>query len=182
MGGGWLAALGGYLFTYWNSKAVEERKARIERINRQLREFYGPLLACVTATKSAYNAMVKQHSPDATRSGFQKALSQDPEGPTAVAFRQWMSKVLQPLNERAAQIATDNVDLLEGSTIEPLLLQLVAHVYANRVILERWSQGDFKSFSVISYPNAIVSFVQKEFALMKKKQADLLGTSTMSRL
>ncbi len=71
-----------------------------------------------------------------------------------------MTKVLQPLNEKAAQIATDNIDLLEGSTIEPLLLQvrmrgeflsrppastdslihcyqLVAHVYANRVILER---------------------------------------------
>ena len=34
--------------------------------------------------------------------------------------------------------------------------QLVAHVYANRVILEHWSKGDNTSFSVISYPNAIV--------------------------
>ena len=38
--------------------------------------------------------------------------------------RRWMAKVLQPLNEKAAQIATDNIDLLEGSTIEPLLLQV----------------------------------------------------------
>lgn len=50
----------------------------------------------------------------------------------------WMTKVLQPLNERAAVIITDNIDLIEGSAIEPLLLRLVAHVYANRVILERW--------------------------------------------
>jgi hypothetical protein len=35
----------------------EERKARIERVNQQLRDFYGPLLACVSATKSAYDAM-----------------------------------------------------------------------------------------------------------------------------
>lgn len=46
--------------------------------------------------------------------------------------------MLQPLNERAAVIITDNIDLIEGSAIEPLLLRLVAHVYANRVILERW--------------------------------------------
>ncbi len=48
-----------------------------------------------------------------------------------------MIKVLQPLNEKAAAVVTDNIDLLEGSTSEPLLLQLVAHVHANRVILER---------------------------------------------
>ena len=40
------------------------------------------------------------------------------------SHRRWMAKVLQPLNEKAAQIATDNIDLLEGSTIEPLLLQV----------------------------------------------------------
>lgn len=27
----------GYLFTYWNSRSLEERKARIDRINRQVR-------------------------------------------------------------------------------------------------------------------------------------------------
>ena len=38
-------------------------------------------------------------------------------------------------------------------------MQLVAHVYANRVLLERWSKGDSGSFSVIPYPNAIVGYV-----------------------
>ena len=48
-----------------------------------------------------------------------------------------MKTVLQPLNEKAAKIVTEHADLLEGSTVEPLLLQLVAHVSAYRVILER---------------------------------------------
>lgn len=56
----------------------------------QLREFYGPLLACVTATKSAYNAMVKTHSPDGTSVGFHKAMVTDPDGPTAAAYR-WVT-------------------------------------------------------------------------------------------
>lgn len=40
----------------------------------QLKNFYGPLLAAVSATKSAYDALVAQHSPDATRGGFQAAV------------------------------------------------------------------------------------------------------------
>lgn len=51
--------------------------------------------------------------------------------------RHWMKTVLQPLNEKAAKIVTEHADLLEGSSVEPLLLQLVAHVSAYRVILER---------------------------------------------
>ncbi|KAG1673642.1 hypothetical protein FOA52_013306 [Chlamydomonas sp. UWO 241] len=180
--GGWLAVAAGYLFTYWNGKAVEERKARIDRVNRQLREFYGPLLACVTATKSAYEAMVKQHSADGTPEAFERALIEEPGGKVANAYRGWMAQVLQPLNEKAATIVTDNVDLLDGSAIQPQLLQLVAHVYANRVILKMWSEGEYSSVSVIPYPNPIVDFARHEFAKMKRRQAELLGNPGRSRM
>ena len=53
----------------------------------QLREFYGPLLACVTATASGYQGMVKQHSPDGTRKGLSKAIQTNPDGPEAQAYR-----------------------------------------------------------------------------------------------
>ena len=48
-----------------------------------------------------------------------------------------MTEVLQPLNERVAEIVTKNADLLEAAAMEPLLLQLVAHVSAYRVIIKR---------------------------------------------
>ena len=57
---------------------------------------------------------------------------------TAQRCRHWMKAVLQPLNEKAAKIVTEHADLLEGDSVEPLLLQLVAHVSAYRVILERY--------------------------------------------
>jgi hypothetical protein len=56
------------------SKWQEERKARIERVNAQLRNFYGPLLAAVSATKSAYDALITQHSPDGSQGAFQDAV------------------------------------------------------------------------------------------------------------
>ncbi len=49
-----------------------------------------------------------------------------------------MKEVLQPLNEKAADIIVRHADLLQSARMEPLLLQLVAHVSAYRVILKRW--------------------------------------------
>lgn len=49
-----------------------------------------------------------------------------------------MTSVLQPLNERAATIVQGGFNLLEGDAeMEAQLLQLVAHVSACRVILQR---------------------------------------------
>ena len=53
----------------------------------QLREFYGPLLACVTATKSAYDAMLKQHSANGSRVSFSQSIAANPDGPEARAYR-----------------------------------------------------------------------------------------------
>ena len=77
----------GWLFTYYNSKKTDERKAQIERINAQVGQLYGPLLACVHASRSAYAAMVRQHSPDGTVQGFVQALQAHPEGPEGESYR-----------------------------------------------------------------------------------------------
>ena len=62
-----------------------------------------------------------------------------------------MRKVLQPLNEKAAEIVVEHADMLQSNRMEPLLLRLVAHVSAYRVILARcsnhtsgaqWAVGD----------------------------------------
>jgi hypothetical protein len=50
-----------------------------------------------------------------------------------------MEKVLQPLNEKAASIIAEHIDLLDAQHVVPELLQLVAHVSAMRVILARWA-------------------------------------------
>lgn len=87
MGGG-LAALGAAFFAqYLNNKFNEERKARIERVNLQLKLFYGPLLACVATTKRAYDAMLALHSPDGTRETFQATVQEKPDSEEAKAYR-----------------------------------------------------------------------------------------------
>jgi hypothetical protein len=97
-----------------------------------------------------------------------------------------MRHVLQPLNEEAAEVIVKHIDLLEADAISDHLLKLVAHVTANRVVLHRWEQGELDAHSVIPFPDQIAAFITKEFAKMKRKQAELLGihlkTQQRSRL
>lgn len=168
----------GYLFTFYNAKKADERKAQIQRINDQVRLLYGPLLACVHASRAAYAAMVRQHSPDGTLEDFLSAMRRDPRGHEASAYRHWMKDVMQPLNERAADIIVDHVNLLESSEIDPRLLQLVAHVSAYKVIIARWDKGAVGEWSAISYPNTLLDYVRAEFKRLKHRQAELLGIKT----
>lgn len=80
--------------------------------------------------------------------------------------------MFQPLNEKAAAVVTQRIDLLEsgGGCVEPCLLQLVAHVSAYRVLLERWRLGDVSATSAISYPDTLLGYVQATFASIKRRQ------------
>ncbi len=53
----------------------------------QVKSLYGPLLAIVQTSKSASEAMVRQHSPDGTRESMVAAIRGCPEGPEGVAYR-----------------------------------------------------------------------------------------------
>ena len=53
----------------------------------QVRNLYGPLLACVTASKSAYEAMIRQHSPDGTSAGFMDRIRAKPDSREGAIYR-----------------------------------------------------------------------------------------------
>ena len=55
--------------------------------NVQVKELYGPLLAVVTASKSAFDAMVRQHSPGEAIDGFITAAREHPEGKEGQVYR-----------------------------------------------------------------------------------------------
>jgi hypothetical protein len=168
-----LAVLG-YVSTAMHTLRAQQHRGRVERVNEQLKALYGPLLACVTASKASYNAMLRQAGVD-TPAKFREAMLASPSGPTARAYRTWVRVVLMPLSEKAAQLVMDRADLLENSGIEPLLLQLVSHVSAYKVILRQWEEGVNAELSAIPYPDDIHAWVSDGFAKLKRRQAALLG-------
>ena len=95
-GGAWtyfVLAGGGWLFTYLNQLKIDQRAAQLERVNAQLRDLYGPLLSCVTASKATFDAMLRQHAPGGTAAGISSAYAADPSSRAAEAYRSWVREV-----------------------------------------------------------------------------------------
>jgi len=140
---------------------------------------YGPLFMCITATKSAYDAMARQHSEDGTLKSFDESVKRDHNGVQATAYRSWVREVFMPLNLQAAKIIMTRADLLESLTIEPGLQQLVAHVSALKVIIKQWDDGDLAAMSIVSYPDDLLMMIHQQYIRIKRRQAALLGMNSL---
>ena len=60
---GVVAAVLGYFVTYGTNLRLAQRKDRLERINQQLSEFYGPLLALTQSSGQSWQAFRKRYRP-----------------------------------------------------------------------------------------------------------------------
>jgi hypothetical protein len=58
-----VVAIIGYFVTYRTNLSLAQRNDRLERINRQLSEFYGPLLALTRSSDQSWQAFRKRYRP-----------------------------------------------------------------------------------------------------------------------
>jgi hypothetical protein len=168
-----LIALTGYVATYVYGLRLARRKDRLERVNRQLSECYGPLLALVSSGSAAWNEFREVYRP--SRAGFWDG-SPPPTRQEGDAWRLWMTEVFMPLNERTVDVITNHADLLIESEMPQCLLDACAHVAAYRPVLKRWEQGDFsENTSLINFPSKeLLEYVSAAFVGLKAEQTELL--------
>jgi hypothetical protein len=169
-----LLALGGYWFTRWNSLRLAQRTARLERVERQLREFYGPLFANVAAARMGWQSYQHRVNPEAYGTSWP---NEEPPPEEQAAWRLWMTEVFMPLNLEMERVVVEKSDLLEESEMPPSLLQLCAHVEAYKTVIKRWENHDFSEHtSVIDFPaREVAEYVGTRFSVLKDEQMRLLG-------
>jgi hypothetical protein len=161
-------AFGGYFATYlWNLR-IAQRKDRLERVNRQLSELYGPLLALVTAGTRAFQVW---RSSEFTLQSWDEASDAD-----KAEWQLWMTHVFMPLNRRMMDVITTHADLLVGSDLPAPLLDLAAHVWEYEALLAKWDNRDFsRMVPEILFPrDALSAYVSETFLDLKREQASLL--------
>jgi hypothetical protein len=172
-----LVAVGGYLLTYRNNLRLSERKDRLERVSRQLSEFYGPLFATASAGSAAWALFRTEWRP--TGSFW------DEHGPTtdeAAAWRRWMLTVFMPLNRRARDLIVDHADLLDEDRIPQVLLDVCAHVAAYEAVLRRWEENDFTEHAArLIFPGpALLEYAADGVSRLKAEQQRLLRAKSQS--
>jgi len=165
----------GYIATYLNNLRLAQRKDRLDRVDRQLRELYGPLLALVTASTTTWQAFVRAHvETDFFRGGLPVALENDEN---AALWRHWMTTVFMPLNESMAALVLSHTDLMEDSVMPECLLTLTAHVHGYKGVVKAWENGNFSQhFSLIEFPGPeLLAYVMIHYQRLKARQSELLG-------
>jgi hypothetical protein len=165
-------ALVGVLGAYFYNGALARRKDQLDRVNRQLSDLYGPLLALEAAASRSWEAFRTRYRPSLSY------WREDPP-PTieeAEAWRLWMTEVFMPLNDRMAELVVTKADLLESRDIPACLLELVAHVESYRAVIASWKAGNYENnVAPLPFPGqAVREYAERYFSELKVKQETLL--------
>jgi len=155
---------------------LASRKAKLERVNVQLKQLYGPLYALANASHRAWVTFRSIHGP---RGG--PYWSPDPQAPKpseadAATWRLWMTTVFMPLNIEMERLVLSNMDLLYGEEMDDCLIDLCAHVEAYKTVVERWRINDFSVHTTPrDFPgDKLRHYVAQRFAELRREQQALL--------
>lgn len=168
-----LLALVGYLATYFNSVRLAQRNQRLERVNKQLGEFYGPMYGLLDSEAAVFNVFRSIYRPG-------KHFFDDNDPPTQddlEAWRMWMTNVFAPINNRMYELVLSKSDLLVETEMPQCLRNLCSHVVGYHLVMKKWEGGDYsESMSVLPFPqDEIWEYVEKGYLSLKQEQARLLG-------
>lgn len=168
-------AAGGYVFTYFHGRGTRRVQARLERVNAQLKNLYGPLFVLTKANDAVWRKFKEECWPSHGADGYfgedMEVTEREKE-----TWRIWMTAVFKPLNERIEQAILDNGDLLEDGELEGKLQDLLSHIASYRATFERWERGDFSHHTaLLHYPSGLLSMVEKTYDDLRAEQQRLLG-------
>jgi hypothetical protein len=168
-----IVAVSGYVITYQNSLLLSQRKERLDRIDRQLRELYGPLLALHLTSNEAVKEFRRSYRP--TRAPYW-SKGDPPTEMEAEAWRLWITEVAMPINERMVQVIQEHADLLEEPEIPKPFTKLSAHTAGYKFLLKAWEAGDYsRNTPLTPFPQDLAPYVRARYVRLQKTQAEIMG-------
>ena len=166
-----LAVLG-YLAKYFNDIKIANRKDKLDRINRQLKEFYGPLLGLMSSSSSSWIKFRKTYRTN-VKAYFD--IENPPSEKDKEIWRNWMKTIFIPINEKAYDIIIKNSDLIIEDEFPKCFKDFCAHVETYRPVLNKWNENDFTEHtSLLNYPIEVLNYVEKSFRKLKEEQNQLI--------
>jgi hypothetical protein len=181
---GVVVAAVGYFVKYRIDLRLTQRNDRLERINRQLSEFYGPLLALTRASGQSWQAFRERYRPPGSESFWK--IDPPPTREETIAWRLWMTTVFMPVHQRMMDLVLNRADLIEEPDMPSCLMALCAHVAGYQAVLKEWETGEISvaredNISVVNFPGQeLANYAAAAFSRLKAEQASLLGSAAKS--
>ncbi|WP_271408368.1 hypothetical protein [Pseudomonas sp. Q1-7] len=166
----------GWVITYFHKLHFDKKANKLDRVNKQLKELYGPLYARLMASHRTWEAFWKKHQPAHGGSSYfgndAKVTDREKE-----IWRNWMTNVFEPLNSETEKLILKNIDLLESDEIPKAFIDALAHIAAYKAVLADWKQSDFSNHvSVNNWPSReLLAIVKPEYERLRALQRKLVG-------
>lgn len=170
MAGTVLAALA----PYQSAQRLRRQQSRLDWVNAQLAELYGPLNALFQANKIAHQRLVDRLRPGSTTLFGPGVRPLDDD--ELERWRMWVIHSAHPRAIRAYEVICEKAHLLIDDDMPGCLLEFCAHKAGYDVLIQRWEQGDHQEhLSLVRHPgDALYDYVATSFAELKRQQGELL--------
>ncbi|MCF0069764.1 hypothetical protein LZD49_04725 [Dyadobacter sp. CY261] len=164
-------AVVGFFIKYFYDLELVKRKDRLDRVNKQLGDCYGPLYALLKSNDQAWISL--KHRLAITDNKFDIATSTEAE---RKVWKHYMQTIYIPTNDKIYDILVSKSDLLKEEDIPDCLLQLITHIVAYKVVAKGWEVGEGdENVEIVPFPLNAREHVYQEFGNLKKEQSGLLS-------
>ena len=161
-----LLAFVGYVVTFIVAHKLEQRRDKLELVNRRLNEFYGPLYVASQAGNIAYRSLLKKQG---------KTQSEPITDEDLKDWVLWMRTIFIPLNEIREKIIIEKAHLIVEEHMPQCLLDFVTHVVGYKAVQSKWAEGDYSERrSTIGWPPEFDVYVKRSYASLKAEQTRLM--------
>lgn len=171
-------AIMGYFATYLNNIRISKRNAKIERVNRQLNELYGPLYALSHISKKLFEDFTTRNNMTGPDNIWVFANDEQRE-----EWILWMKTVFMPNNLSIYRLIRTKADLLIENDLDPSLLDACAHTGDWEIMLKKWKdwkEGGMSSerpdvTPKVAFPDNLGNYAHESFKKLKREQEELMG-------
>ena len=168
-----LLAFIGYIVSYLNNLRINKRKDKLDYVNKQLNEFYGPLYVITQSSEITFKAL-----QDVSTKRKYRYINQDsPKKKGDLSqWEIWLKEVFIPTYDMLDKLIIEKSYLINDNDFPDCLKRIIAHNAGYKVLIKNWEMGNFKeNKSIVKYPDDLVDYARDNYLELKQKQAKLIG-------
>ncbi|MFE6936428.1 hypothetical protein ACFVDT_30840 [Streptomyces sp. NPDC057699] len=164
------------IMAYWLSHRGEVHrsieKERINWVNSQLKDLYGPLLVLAETNERAWKEYRKEYFPH--RGSPQNPLADS----VSTRWHVWVKTVFAPRAQQIRDIVTARGDLIIEKEMPAVVLDFCAHAASYDALLADWDTIAVNDSTLIRHPgSSFLSYVRESYTYLKDEQEELLKLS-----
>ena len=160
------------IYSSWKTKRKEKFEARLQFIDKQLEELYGPLAFLVHEGENSFKSIFKTN-----RKKWVSLKGDDPIPKEQLElWIFWVENDFFPRNEQIKHLLMEKTHLIEGAKVPDSHLQFMEHYNTWKLDHQRWKEDgvDYPFISRVNFPDEFNGEVLETFSSLKCEQNNFL--------